>query len=322
VWLLAAAVLERTYWLRLEPVAAVITLVGLVTAVRGRPRLSGVALAAGAIVKVWPAFLVPFALLVTTGARRVRWIVAFAAPWVAYAVALVVQRPKHGLDWLTFTFSRPIQIESYSGLPAMVAMAFGSHDWKISYVRGMNSAFILSGPHLKGLHAGLELLGLLALALLARRVWMAHRATLLHGTSESTAERTADGRHVLGFPLEQALLVQLIVVLVLIVAGPVFSPQYMVWLAPVFALAAGEGVLRRETAVYIACCALTALVYPLFYDLLIRADPSSVTVLVARDIAVLALLGFAWQRLWRLTAASSAAAPAVDPAGPAVTTEA
>jgi hypothetical protein len=280
-WLLAAAFLERSYWLRLEPVSALIALTGVVAARRGRTGLSAGALALGSLVKVWPAFLAPLALLLTAARQRVRWLVVFAVPWVVYLAVLVVRRPPGAFAWLTFTFSRPIQIESFSGLGAMWSIALGGHTWRIKFERGLNSADILIGPHLTAIHLVIELLGVVALAVLAVRLSRSRRG--------------------LGVPLEQALLVQAVVLLVLVVAGPVFSPQYMAWFAPVFAVAAGEGLLRAETVLWIVCCGLTALDYPLGYDALRGGGINGLVALTARDVVFVALLVVAYRHLWRLT---------------------
>ncbi len=294
-WLLAAALLERSYWLRLEPVSALVALVGIVAARRARPGLSAGALTLGALIKVWPAFLAPLALLLTAARQRVRWLVVFAVPWLVYLVAVALKHPPGGLDWFTFTFSRPIQIESFSGLGAMWAIALGSHTWQIKFEHGLNSADILIGPHLTSIHLALELLGVIALLVLAVRLWRAH-----------ATPATPGGRKVLDVPLEQALLAQAIVLLVLVAAGPVFSPQYMAWFAPVFALAAGEGLLRVETVLWIVCCGLTALDYPLGYDALRGGGINGLTALTARDVVFVALLVVAYRHVWRLTRTTSA----------------
>ena len=307
-WLIAAALLERSYWLRLEPVSALIALTGIVAARRGRTGLSAGALTLGALIKVWPAFLAPLALLLTAARKRVRWLVVFAVPWVVYLGVIYARRPPGGLAWFKFTFSRPIQIESFSGLGAMWAIGFGSHTWRIKFEHGLNSADILLGPHLKTIHLAIELLGVVALAVVAVRLWRAH-----------AAPATPGGRKVLGVPLEQALLAQAIVLLVLVVAGPVFSPQYMAWFAPVFALAAGEGLLRTEVVLWVACCGLTALDYPLGYDALRAAGINGLLALTARDVVFVALLVVAYRHLWRLTRTPSAvASPAGSPAGSSV----
>ena len=295
-WLFAAALLERSYWLRLEPVSAAIAVAGVAAAVRNRAALSAGALTVGALIKVWPAFLAPLALLVTAPRRWLRWLVVFAVPWVVYLVLLYARRPPGGTAWFTFTFSRPIQIESFSALGPMWAIGFGSRTWRIQFLHGLNSADLVIGPHLKVIHLGFEVLGVVALAVVAVRLWRARRDP---GRPE--------GRRVLGVSLEQALLLQAIVLLVLIVAGPVFSPQYMAWFAPVFAVAAGEGLLGRETVLWVVCCGLTALDYPLGYDELRVANFPGLIALTARDIVFVALLAVCLRHFWQLTRPAAAA---------------
>jgi hypothetical protein len=295
VWLLAAGLLERSYWMRMEPVAALGALLMIVGLRRGRVAWPALALSAGALIKVWPVFLAPTALLILLGrdpsgrdrSGRVgwgrwraplRWTGWFVLPWAGYLAAIVALRPPHATAWATFTFSRRTQVESLSALPALWAMAAGSTRWTIRYVGGLDSTNIIVGPHLHAPRYALQSLGVVVLLVLAVRV-VRWRLALRDAPSGPD-----------GPVLAVVLSTQVAVLLVLIFAGPVFSPQYLVWFAAPLAVAAGAGLLGREVLVWLAGCALTFWEFPVLWLDLERGDPLAVAVLTARDAVLVVLL--------------------------------
>ena len=292
-WLLGAALLERTYWMRLEPLAAVLALVMVVQLRRGKVATSALALSAGALVKVWPAFFLPSALLGLAAARSRRWVFWFAIPWVAYAVAIVALRPPAAMSWLTFAVGRRIQVESLTALPALWAMALGSHSWTIRYFGGLDSADLVLGPHLREIHLGLDLLALAGFAVLALR---------LRGWLHRTRELRADAGGVLDAVLPVVFCAQIVALLLLIFSAPVFSPQYLAWFAPVFAIAAGEGLLKGQVRVWLVACALTTAEFPYLWGKIRNPHVFAISVLTLRDVVLFVLLAMALRQLWRLTA--------------------
>ncbi|HEY6798803.1 MAG TPA: hypothetical protein VI248_29340 [Kineosporiaceae bacterium] len=297
VWLTAAGLLERSYWMRLEPVAALAALLMVVGVRRGRVAGPALVLSGGALVKVWPAFLLPTALLLPSSAagrpagrpaqaaaRRLGW---FALPWVVYGLAVLVLRPPHATTWLTFTLTRRSQAESLSVLPALWSMAAGGHTWHLRYVGGLDSADIVTGPHLRAARLVLQLVAVAVLAVLAARV-------------VPVARRRGAGTDG-GEGLALVLVAQVAALLVIIFAGPAFSPQYLVWFAPLLAVAAGDGRLGRETALWLVGCALTFVEFPLLWNEMRAADPVAVTALTARDAVLAVLLGLCLWRVLRAT---------------------
>ncbi len=279
-WLVAAGLLGRCYWLRLEPVAAAIALAALLVA-RRRPAISGALLSAAALIKVWPLLLLPMCLLILPGPRRIRWLTGAATPWAALALAVAVAQPPHALTWATFAAGRRTQIESLTALGPMWAMAFGSDTWQTHYVRGLDSANLVFGPQLTTIHTVLQVAGAAGLVLLARRVW---RTGLLRHPGRPDAVRIAAAA-------------QVVVLLLLILAGPVFSPQYLTWFAPVLLVAVGEGQLRREAWAWGLACLLTVLEYPYLWPLIRQPHPLGLAVLTARDLVVVALLVLCWRQV-------------------------
>jgi hypothetical protein len=307
-WLLAATVLERAYWVRLEPIAAVITLAAVIAARRRRVTLSGLVLSIGALIKVWPGFLIPLVATQLPGRSRVRWLGWFALPWAVYLAVVAVLRPPAALTWFTFALTRRIQLESLAALAPEWAMAAGSHTWHTAYRGGLDSANLVIGPHLRTMHLALEAVGVAVLAVVAVRLGRWIRA------------RSADGGSVDGGSVGiggsfgvVAYYTQTVLLLVMIFSGPVFSPQYLAWFAPILIVALGEGLMVAETVIWLVACALTTVEYPYLWDEITNPQWYAVGVLTLRDLVLFALLSLCLRRLWLLSAPGS---PGTEPGLP------
>jgi hypothetical protein len=82
--------------------------------------------------------------------------------------------------------------------------------------------------------------------------------------------------------------------------GKVFSPQYLLWIAPL--LAVMRGVRRdmdRLFFVFLAAAGLTQVIYPLFYDQLGSMYPAMILLLNLRNALLVAVLA---GLIWRLPA--------------------
>jgi hypothetical protein len=73
-----------------------------------------------------------------------------------------------------------------------------------------------------------------------------------------------------------------------LVTANVFSPQFLLWLLPLAALAAGR-VLARESLLLVAVAGLTSVIFPALYPALTALEPGAILVLGARNL-LLALL--------------------------------
>ena len=183
-------------------------------------------------------------------------------------------------------------------------MAFGSHTWTTFYASGLDSADVVTGPYLRTGHLALELVGMSVLVALGVRVWRWWRFPVPQGAQGEAAVRT---RFVL---LSYA---QLAALLILVFCGPVFSPQYLIWFAPVLAIAVGEGFLVTETLVWLSACALTTLEFPYLWDRIRATQPQALAVLTLRDAVLVALLAMCLRQLWRRTRRAPLAAAARSP---------
>ncbi len=255
-----------------------IALAGLLALSRDRHALGFALLGAGTMTKLFPGLLAAVALAWLAG--RGQWRVALRGGLVFAAVVLAISLPLAGAGYVesfTFHLDRPVQIES---TPASVLFALGG-----SEVTGTNlrpDRFKSNG--LDGGHADLvaAIFAVLVLLALAAVAWL--------------ATRRGDARHMVmaGFAA----------LLAFVTLGKVFSPQYVIWLAPFAALAWAWG--RRAVALLTAgAIALTHVEFPSRYFDLINEHTGVIVVVAARNALLLAALA--------VLAVALARAPAGNP---------
>jgi uncharacterized membrane protein len=277
---LAAGAVLRTHF---DMVAAA-SLVAALIALRSRRTTGAFALLGlGAMLKLFPAVLVPVAVawLWGRGERQaaLRGVAAFAV------VVVVISAPflGHGyLDSYRFHLDRPVQIES---APAAVLYALGG-----SHVTG--SAIHADAFKSNGLVGGAAgpvamLFAVLEVAALALVTWL--------------ASRRADVEHL--------LLCCVTAVVAFVALNKVLSPQYVAWLAPLGALLWAWG-RRAPGALLGAGIVLTQLEFPRRYADLVAGQDGVRALVAARDAVLVAALA-------ALIAAAAAAARSPRPAAAA-----
>jgi uncharacterized membrane protein len=267
---------------------AALTLGALAALVSGRDRLGSALLGLGAATKVFPAAILPAALvwIYRRSGRRaalvsLAWFVAAAA--VLY-LAFAAVAP--GGVWFSvhLQLRRGLQKESIGAAVLFVLDQFGLY--KAHIVEGNPQWTELTG------RAGdaLATLGTVC------------QAAVALGVGYVTARRRPEPR---------TLLVAAAAAVTGFVAfGKVFSPQYLIWLVPLVPLAGG----LLDVAVLAAALVLTQL---WFRGVITPFDlGSDVWLFVARDALVLALLGSLLVRLRRLELAAPLRAPRTTPREP------
>jgi uncharacterized membrane protein len=241
-----------------------IALAALLAFAHERPALGFALLGAGTMTKLFPGLLAVVAfvwLFRGRGERRaaVRGFAIFAA------VVLAISLPFAGagyVDSFAFHLDRPVQIES---TPATVLFALGGSD-----VTGTNlrpDRFKSNG--LDGGHADAvqRLFSLLVVAALAAIVALAARRPDVH----------------------HLVLCGFAALLAFVTLGKVFSPQYVIWLAPFAALAWVWG--RRLVAGLVgAAIVLTHVEFPSRYFDLINQRHDVIWIVAARNALLLAAL--------------------------------
>ncbi len=241
-----------------------IALGALLAFARERPLLGFALLGVGTMTKLFPGLLAVVAFVWLWEARGEHR-AALRGGAIFAAVVLAISLPFAGagyVDSFTFHLDRPVQIES---TPATVLFALGGSD-----VTGTN----LRPDRFKsnGLDGGQadtveRLFALLLVAALAGVVALAARAP--------------DPRHF--------VLCGFAALLAFVTLGKVFSPQYVIWLAPFAALAWVWGQ-RAVAALVTAAIVLTHVEFPSRYFDLINQQHDVIVVVAARNVLLLAAL--------------------------------
>ena len=242
-----------------------------------RPRFAAALLTIATWIKVWPAAI----LLAAVVALRSRRQIVSAAALVSLAivtVALLLGSGANVFSFVTEQTTRGLQIEAPVSTFWMWQASFGLGGAVVYYDRqiltfqvagtGVEAAAALITPIL-----GIAVIVITLLGIRAVRIGAPALAVLA--------------------PLVLALTAALIAV------NKVGSPQYITWLAAPVILgivtsAAGYGHSFRTPAILtLVIAALTQLIYPYLYGLVIAADPAMLLVLTGRNILVFVLLGWA-----------------------------
>jgi hypothetical protein len=248
-------------WPTLLAVGALAALVG------ERPVLSGALLGLGFAAKLWPAVLLPLALVHLWRRKGRAATLAHLAAFVAVAAACFLPFAIIAPDGLRAMFAdqlgRPLQVESLGAAVLMAAEHLGMHPLATIDSHGAQA---LSG-HGAGLAANLSTVVEIG-AVLAVWIVFARR-------------RDPDG--------EAVLLAAAAAVATLIAFDKVLSPQYLIWLVPFVFLVRGERGLLAGGLLFLAL-GLTQAWFPVHYWSLAldHASPWSWYLLV-RDLALVAI---------------------------------
>ena len=256
--LVGAAV--RTHF---DPLPIALALGGLLALAHERRDLGFLLLGLGAMTKLFPGLLALIAVVWLVG--RGQWRAAVRGGAIFAAVVIAISLPFAGAgyaDLFQFHLDRPVQIES---TPATVLFALGG-----SEVTGTNlrpDRFKSNG--LDGGHAG------------AVESLFAVLLVLALGAVVLLAARRRDPRHM--------VLCGFAALLAFVTLGKVFSPQYVIWLAPFAALAWVWGA--RAVAVLVAAAiVLTHVEFPSRYFDLINGKMDVVVIVAVRNARLLAAL--------------------------------
>jgi hypothetical protein len=265
--LLAAAALPllcgamvRTHF-DLAPVA--LMLAALVLLVAARPRLGLAVLGLGAMTKGFPLLAAPPALawLVARGERRqaLEAAASLAGVLAALAAIALALSPGGATDAISYHLDRPVQVESTQ---AGVLLALDR--------LGAGEARSVSSHRSDGLvHEGDGVVSALFLALLAAAI----------------AACTAYARR---GPREMVI-ASLGSVAAYVALGRVLSPQYLIWLVPLGALALAWGMYALAATIG-AAAMLTQVEFPARYFDVVDREPAGVALVGLRDATLLLAL--------------------------------
>lgn len=280
---------------RIDSVSVPIAIVGVLL-LATRPEVAALLLTIATWIKVWPAALL--AAVVIASRDRLRVALTAAVTSLAIVAVVVIVSVSHGSGIYVFSFiteqtGRGLQVEAPVSTIWLWAKLLGIGKTIVYYdttiltyqVRGagVDAVSALMTPLL-----ALAILAIVVLGVLAAR----NRA-----------------------PVAEVLpALALAFVTAFIAFNKVGSPQYVTWLAVPVILglatrAVGHGKPFRTPAVIVlVIAALTQVIYPYLYWLLLSADPFMLIVITTKDVLLFVLLGWAVASL-----VSSARAVAPEP---------
>jgi hypothetical protein len=276
---LVCGALVRTHF-DLLPVA--VLLAALLLLCRERPRAGLAVLGLGAMTKLFPLVAVPVALawLVARGRRREAWqgALACAATIAVVAGAAVAASPDGALDAVRYHVDRPVQIESS---PALVLLGLDA--------AGMGEARSVSSHRSDGLlHPAGDAVSSLFLTVLVALitllcVWVA-------GGRHSGGEARAGG------DARALVIAGLAACAAFALCGKVLSPQYVIWVLPLGALAFAWRMHALAVAVAVAAL-LTQVEFPAHYFDVVAREPLAIGLVVARNLALAAVVALSVREL-------------------------
>lgn len=273
-WALAGPALGPVMYFRFDLVPAV--LVGLACLYAAtRPRVAGAALSIAAMLKYWPALVLP--ALVRQTSRRVRLVVAtLVTAAIGGCIALIAAGWHRQFSPLTWQKERGLEQEAVWATPAMVLRWFRPHEYTVAH--SPYESFDITGPGVSTLITLATVTEVVAALLIAYAWWRRrHDSTPVHGMWLLLATTT-------GF----------------IVSDKVFSAQYVLWLIPAVAVALlrdASPALRRWAALLLVATALTQLRYPFLEA---YGSIGAIAVVEAvRNALMVALFVLALREAWR-----------------------
>jgi hypothetical protein len=253
---------------RLDMVPVALSVLALRLAGRGGAR--GALLAAAAAVKAWPVTL-------AAGTAPGQWRRALAGPVAMLAVAWVFFRHPL-LSFLAHQGARGVEIESAAATPFMTWRLAGWHG-ELVYRYG---AWQLGGEYA-------------ALARDASRTAL----VLVAAAAAGWCVLTARGR--IRWRPEYAADAPLAVTLLVLVASPVLSPQYLLWAVGLAAacLAAGRTTQRPVALAILGAALLTTVVFPAGWQSLLKGSATVTGILLARNALLAATAAASCWRMLR-----------------------
>ncbi|WP_164088439.1 glycosyltransferase 87 family protein [Frondihabitans sp. 762G35] len=282
-WVLTVAILAPVDLLRLEGLTAPAVVVALLF-LATRPRAAGLLLAAATWVKVWPAAVIVSIAVVSTK----RWIVIAMGALVSAGVTLIVVLGGGGSSLASFVNAqngRPLQLEAPLATPWVWMTMFRVPGASVFHDSHLVTEEV-TGPGDRWLIENGTTVMLLVMAALVVLLAVATR-------------RLAASVHPMGREVDLVLVGALSLATAFIVFNKVGSPQYMLWLTPIVAV----GLVIRPpdwkvpAILLLVIAALTTIVFPSFYFALIALNPVVVTVLAARNVLLVVLLGWSVSKL-------------------------
>ena len=267
---------------RFDLAPVVLTVAALALLCAHRPRAGMAVLGLGAMAKGFPLVVAPVALawLVARGERvaATEGANALALVCATVAAAAVALSPAGALDAVTYHLERPVQIES---APAMVLLGLDA--------LGAGEADVVHSHSSQGVEhpAATAVTGLFGVAMLGAIAVMAAGAAR-RTRKRSGTENPADARTL--------ALASLGAVAAFAAFGKVLSPQFLIWLLPLGALALAWRMHALALAVAVASV-LTMVEFPAHYGDVVARDATALWLVAIRDAIMAGAVALAAREL-------------------------
>lgn len=292
IWILGPALLGAESWTRFDMLAAAAAFSALIYAGTRRSTSAGLAAGIGATLKLWPSLLAPVQR--TRRGAVLATAIAGATVGVVAGITWLITGTSGFSQVLAYQSDRGLQIESVAALPLVWLNHLGVEGYGTRFAYG---AFEITGPGVSELAD----LAQVAFAVCLGLVFLAHWRLMKHDAGRRGVALTG-----------------VALMLVILVTNKVFSPQYVLWLLAVMAVAAvlDPPTWKRHVMPLLILCGLTQIVFPLFYGDVLTDAWTGLIALTARDVLVVYLLvsvaGELAREVWStrsLKASSADAAP-------------
>jgi hypothetical protein len=285
-WLFLVPALGPVSYTRLDLVVAVALVWTVERALAGRWEHVGLLIAAGTAIKLVPALLVPLLFFVAPRDRRRVLVGSFAGGVALAMLPFVNVLPDMFRSVIEYHTERGVQAESIWGAGMLVAQRLA--DYPV--------AIVASHRAWDALAPASDLLKTLSNA--------ASVAVVVGAVAMAVRTRVGD--------LRRSALLLFGVMSLLVGMGRVYSPQYVLWLIALGAVA--MAVTPRLAGPAVGVLAVTTLLahleFPVWYwDALFYQTDSALVVLAARDLLTVLVGGLA---LWAWRRAGKTAVPALD----------
>ncbi|MCI3244707.1 glycosyltransferase family 87 protein [Streptomyces spinosisporus] len=267
VWVAGVPLLGPTVYARYDVMVTAVAVAGLLAGAR-HPRVMGVLVGFGAMLKVWPA------LLVLGARKRGAW--GWAGGTVAALAVLFAATMPGAFAFLTFQRDRGTEVESLGSLVFHVARHFG---WNGRVLLNYGSVEFL-GPYVTLVSSAALFLTGVAFGWLL--LWRLMATRFLPNTLADAA---------------------FVTVLMFTATSRVISPQYMVWLlgAAAVCMCFRSSRMGLPVGLVLAAALMTVLEFPVWFEHVVASDTLGITLLVLRNGLLVAACVLGAVELWRST---------------------
>jgi len=244
----------------------------------------GVFCAVGFMTKIVPVLMFPVAMLILAlqqgsypWRKAISAVLGFVAGLICLHLLFLHLFGPLYMDCFLFHLKRGIHIESLYGGIIILAGVLGFIP-PPGVVYNFGSINLLS-PFTGFVQKSAFPVFIVILGMIFIRVWQARRHT--EGIETSPSQ----------YAVYHLILINMIALIALMLFNKVLSPQHLLWVSPTLAaLVAIRTEMRAMGILFLLVTLLTQLIFPFFYDFLIRLHPMAVTMLFLRNTLFLGLL--------------------------------